>query len=244
MSIKKASRREAVRLAASGAPSRKHHPANRRLFSLVHSTVRSLRFLALQEASNSSLRSSTVLGARAIGRRAGRAISSSSGLGARRRKATWEVPFVVFALVYLLLRRLVRLTAISSNEQLDTEVELVVLRHQPRSRRSPSRRSPRRSSCVDRSRCRLAGCFRPRLAPNAGEVDLARRLQGVLEFDPGYDGSPIASSTSEQACSQRLHTSPQIRQCSWWSAWRSHSLAQIAQSSLHEATCALTVAAT
>jgi hypothetical protein len=37
---------------------------------------------------------------------------------------------VVFALVYLLLRRLVRLTAISSNEQLDIEVELVVLRHQ------------------------------------------------------------------------------------------------------------------
>ena len=37
---------------------------------------------------------------------------------------------MVFALVYLLLRRLVRLTAISANEQLDTEVELVVLRHQ------------------------------------------------------------------------------------------------------------------
>ena len=37
---------------------------------------------------------------------------------------------MVFALVYLLLRRLVRLTAISSNEQLDIEVELVVLRHQ------------------------------------------------------------------------------------------------------------------
>src|SRR5918996_3436760 len=41
-------------------------------------------------------------------------------------------PFVVVALVYLLLRRLVRLTAISSNEQLDTEVELVVVRHQLR----------------------------------------------------------------------------------------------------------------
>jgi hypothetical protein len=37
---------------------------------------------------------------------------------------------VVFALVYLLLRRLVGWTATSSNEQLDTEVELVVLRHQ------------------------------------------------------------------------------------------------------------------
>jgi putative transposase len=37
---------------------------------------------------------------------------------------------VVVALVYLLVRRLVRLTAISSNEQLDTEVELVVVRHQ------------------------------------------------------------------------------------------------------------------
>ena len=37
---------------------------------------------------------------------------------------------MVFALVYLLLRRLVGWTATSSNEQLDTEVELVVLRHQ------------------------------------------------------------------------------------------------------------------
>ena len=37
---------------------------------------------------------------------------------------------MVFALVYLLLRRLVQLTATSSNEQLDPEVELVVLRHQ------------------------------------------------------------------------------------------------------------------
>ncbi len=37
---------------------------------------------------------------------------------------------MVFALVYLLLRRPVRLTATAFNEQLDTEVELVVLRHQ------------------------------------------------------------------------------------------------------------------
>jgi hypothetical protein len=37
---------------------------------------------------------------------------------------------VIFALVYLLLRRLARMTAISPNEVLDTEVELVVLRHQ------------------------------------------------------------------------------------------------------------------
>ncbi len=35
-----------------------------------------------------------------------------------------------FALAYLLLRRLVRLSIGSSNEQMDTEVELVVLRHQ------------------------------------------------------------------------------------------------------------------
>jgi hypothetical protein len=40
------------------------------------------------------------------------------------------VPFVLFALVYLMLRRLFRLTAGSSNELLDTEVELIVLRHQ------------------------------------------------------------------------------------------------------------------
>jgi hypothetical protein len=36
---------------------------------------------------------------------------------------------VLFALVYLLLRRVVRLIAGSSNEQMYSEVELVVLRH-------------------------------------------------------------------------------------------------------------------
>lgn len=35
-----------------------------------------------------------------------------------------------FALVYLLLRRVLRLIAGSSNELMDTEIELVVLRHQ------------------------------------------------------------------------------------------------------------------
>jgi putative transposase len=37
---------------------------------------------------------------------------------------------VLFALVYLLLRRVVRLIAGSSNDELSTEVELLVLRHQ------------------------------------------------------------------------------------------------------------------
>ena len=37
---------------------------------------------------------------------------------------------MLFALVYLLLRRVVSLTAGSSNELLNTEVELVVVRHQ------------------------------------------------------------------------------------------------------------------
>jgi putative transposase len=37
---------------------------------------------------------------------------------------------VLFALVYLLLRRVVRLIARSSNDQTNTEVEVVVLRHQ------------------------------------------------------------------------------------------------------------------
>ena len=38
--------------------------------------------------------------------------------------------FVLFALVYLLLRHLFRLIAGSSNDRMNTEVELVVLRHQ------------------------------------------------------------------------------------------------------------------
>ncbi len=37
---------------------------------------------------------------------------------------------MLFALVYLLLRRLVRLVAGYSNEQMNTEVEVLVLRHQ------------------------------------------------------------------------------------------------------------------
>lgn len=37
---------------------------------------------------------------------------------------------MLFALAYLLLHRVVRLIAGSSNERLSTEVELVVLRHQ------------------------------------------------------------------------------------------------------------------
>jgi hypothetical protein len=37
---------------------------------------------------------------------------------------------VLFGLVYLLLRRVVRLIAGSSNDELSTEVELLVLRHQ------------------------------------------------------------------------------------------------------------------
>jgi hypothetical protein len=37
---------------------------------------------------------------------------------------------VLFGLVYLLLRHIVRLIAGGSNEQMNTEVELVVLRHQ------------------------------------------------------------------------------------------------------------------
>jgi putative transposase len=41
-----------------------------------------------------------------------------------------EVPLVLFALAYLLLRRVVRWTAGSSNDLMDTEVEVMVLRHQ------------------------------------------------------------------------------------------------------------------
>jgi hypothetical protein len=43
---------------------------------------------------------------------------------------SWKVRLVFLALVYLLLRRLVRLITGSSNELTDTEVEVVVLRHQ------------------------------------------------------------------------------------------------------------------
>ena len=37
---------------------------------------------------------------------------------------------MLFALVYLLLRRVLQLTAGSSNEQIQTEVEVMVVRHQ------------------------------------------------------------------------------------------------------------------
>jgi hypothetical protein len=37
---------------------------------------------------------------------------------------------MLFALVYLLLRRVVRLVIGSSNELMNTEIEVVVLRHQ------------------------------------------------------------------------------------------------------------------
>ena len=43
---------------------------------------------------------------------------------------SWEVRFVLFALVYLLLRRAVGSIAGSSRDQINYEVELVVLRHQ------------------------------------------------------------------------------------------------------------------
>jgi hypothetical protein len=56
-------------------------------------------------------------------------------------------------------------------------------------------------------------------------------------------GAPIAFSTCEQASSQRRHCSPHSRQCSWWSAWRSPSRAQIAQISQHEATFARALSA-
>jgi hypothetical protein len=44
-----------------------------------------------------------------------------------------EVRFVLFALVYLLLRRLVQSVSGSPKQLLETEVEVVVLRHQLRS---------------------------------------------------------------------------------------------------------------
>jgi hypothetical protein len=56
------------------------------------------------------------------------------------------------------------------------------------------------------------------------------------------DSYSIASRTAEQASSHLLHSSAQIRQCSWCSAWRSHSSAQATHISLHEETCTLAVA--
>jgi transposase InsO family protein len=52
------------------------------------------------------------------------------GVSYDRTSVSREVRSVFFALVYLLLRRVVWLTGGSSNEPLNTEVELVVLRHQ------------------------------------------------------------------------------------------------------------------
>jgi hypothetical protein len=74
MSSRKASRWEEVRPATSMTLAPEHQRANRRLLSSYHSTVLSLRFLALQEARNSSLRSCKVGAVKANGRRAGRAI--------------------------------------------------------------------------------------------------------------------------------------------------------------------------
>jgi hypothetical protein len=45
-----------------------------------------------------------------------------------RAPFSWEVRFVLFALLYILLRRMVGLIAGSSSERMNTEVEIVVLR--------------------------------------------------------------------------------------------------------------------
>jgi transposase len=66
-----------------------------------------------------------------------------------------EVPFVLFALVYLLLRRLVQRITGSPNELLETEVEVVVLRHQLRSSSA---------SLADRAFAVAIGCSWPRCA--------------------------------------------------------------------------------
>ena len=108
-----------------------------------------------------------------------------------------EVRFVLLAFVYLLLRHLFRLMAGSSNEQLSTEVELVVLRHQlmvlkrqvGKAASSPSRpaihgcdqQSPSASSVVIFPRHPADA---PSVAPGAreAEVDLpaeVRRRQAI-----------------------------------------------------------------
>jgi hypothetical protein len=54
---------------------------------------------------------------------------------------SWEVRFVLFSLFYVLLRRVVRLIAGSSNDELSTEVEVLVLRHQSEGPQAPGRQA-------------------------------------------------------------------------------------------------------
>ena len=83
-----------------------------------------------------------------------------------------------------------------------------------RARARPARVSRQRAAGARDAR--PAGGLRGRPRPVA-----RRRRGGTGEGDGGgflalgHAGAPIASSTSEQACSQRLHSSPQSRQCSW-----------------------------
>ena len=105
---------------------------------------------------------------------------------------------MLFALVYLLLRRVVSLTAGSSNELLNTEVELVVVRHQLKVlKRQVGRARLRRrdrvfmvaiSSVLPRTRWSsflVSPQDAPSVAPGAreAEVDLPAEISGWQATD-------------------------------------------------------------
>jgi hypothetical protein len=144
---------------------------------------------------------------------------------------------VLFALVYLLLRHVFRLIASSSNDQLSTEVEPVILRHQlkvkgtqtpdrPRNQCVSYHRPPPRGrfgSCSSRSRtCCCAVCSNSSL----------EGLDWTLGLAPLGTGGPrlrLALPRGQAPSGSRAEDAePQARSACWLSQWRAGSTASCA----------------
>ena len=79
-----------------------------------------------------------------------------------------------------------------------------------------------------------------RAKPNSASDTASASTSDGARSDRLCSVQPMDSSKSLHACSQRLHTWAQIRQCSWCSAWRSHSLRQALHVTTHASTAART----